>query len=218
MTQQSAYIILGAGGHAAVLADALLATDARVLGFADSDLTRHGAMLCGLPVLGGDDVLSSYDPRSILLVNGLGSLDNRAPSARSRLQQTFTAHGWYFATVIHPDACVSRFARLGSGVQVMAGCVVQTDACIGDGAIINTRAVIEHHTTVGAWSHVAPGATVCGHVQLGEFCHVGAGAVIRQGVQLGAQCLIGAGAAVVKDCPDNVVLVGVPARPLEMKQ
>lgn len=218
MTQQSAYIILGAGGHAVVLADALLAKDVRVLGFADSDLTRHGAKLCGLPVLGGDDVLASFDPQSILLVNGLGSLDNRAPSARSRLQQTLTAHGWNFASVIHPDACISRFARVGAGVQVMAGCVVQANACIGDGAIINTRAVIEHDTTVGAWSHVAPGAIVCGHVQLGEFCHIGAGAVIRQGVQLGARCLVGAGAAVVQDRTNNVVLVGVPARPLKTKQ
>lgn len=217
MTQQAAYIILGAGGHAAVLADALLAADARVLGFADSDPALHGATLCGLPVLGGDDVLASYDPRAILLVNGLGSLDNRAPSARSRLQYARMAGGWCFANVIHPNACVSRFARLGAGVQVMAGCIVQARARIGDGVILNTRSVIEHDTEVGAWSHVAPGATVCGHVRLGEFCHVGAGAVIRQSVQLGARCLIGAGAAVIQDCSDNVVLVGVPARPLEMK-
>jgi UDP-perosamine 4-acetyltransferase len=216
--KQAAYIIMGAGGHAAVLADALLAANARVLGFTDSDPVRHGATLCGLPVLGGDDVLAAYDSRSICLINGLGSLDNRAPSARSLLQQARMAQGWRFSNVVHPSACISQFARFGSGVQVMAGCVVQAGACIGDGVILNTRSVIEHDTVVGAWSHVASGATVCGQVRLGEFCHVGAGSVIRQGVQLGSRCLIGAGAAVVQDRPDEVVLVGVPAQPLERKR
>lgn len=215
---QAAYIIVGAGGHAVVLADALLAADAQLLGFTDSDPARHGATLCDFPVLGDDDALAAYDPRSTWLVNGLGSLDNCSPSARSCIHQTLTARGWRFSSVIHPGACVSRFAQLGAGVQVMAGCIVQAGACIGDGAILNTRSVIEHDTTVGAWSHVAPGATVCGNVQLGEYCHVGAGAVIRQGVQLGARCLIGAGAAVVQDHPGDVVLVGVPARPLETKR
>ncbi len=215
---QAAYIIVGAGGHAGVLADALLAVNASVHGFTDSDPARHGTVLCGLPVLGDDNALAAYDGQAVSLVNGLGSLDNRAPSTRWRVQQALMAQEWRFACVIHPDACVSRFAHLGAGVQVMAGCVIQAGACIGDGVILNTRSVIEHDTVIGAWSHVAPGATVCGQVRLGEFCHVGAGAVIRQGVQIGSRCMIGAGAAVVQDHPDDAVLVGVPARPLVTKR
>lgn len=215
---QSAYIIVGAGGHAAVLADALLAASADVYGFTDIDPARHGALLCGLPVLGDDGALAAHDARAVSLINGLGSLDNCAPSIRWRMQQALTAKGWHFASVIHPDACVSRFAQLGAGVQIMAGCVIQAGACIGDGVIVNTRSVIEHDTVVGAWSHVAPGATICGQVQLGEFCHIGAGAVVRQGVQLGSRCLIGAAAAVVHDHTDGAKLVGVPARPFRAKR
>jgi sugar O-acyltransferase (sialic acid O-acetyltransferase NeuD family) len=214
----TAHIILGAGGHAGVLADALLAGNEAVHGFTDRDPARHGATLCGLPVLGDDDALAAYDLHAVALVNGIGSLDNRAPSVRSRIQQGFMSQGWRFPPVIHPNACVSRFAQLGVGVQVMAGCVVQAGARIGDGVILNTRSVIEHDAVVGAWSHVAPGATICGDVLLGEFCHVGAGAVIRQGVVLGARCLIGAGAAVVQDFPADMVLAGVPARKLETKR
>jgi len=35
-------IIVGSGGHAAVVADALLAADVRVLGFVDTDPARIG--------------------------------------------------------------------------------------------------------------------------------------------------------------------------------
>ena len=47
-------IVIGAGGHAAVVADALLAGGAVVLGFTDPQPARRGSMLCGLPVLGDD--------------------------------------------------------------------------------------------------------------------------------------------------------------------
>lgn len=216
---RSAYIIVGAGGHATVLADALLtAGAAQLLGFTDNDPARRDATLCGLPVLGSDDVLQGVDRQMTWLVNGLGSLDNRAPSARFCVQQALMKKGWRFASVIHPTACVSRFAQLGDGVQVMAGCVVHAGARIGDGVILNTRSIIEHDTEVGDWSHVAPGATICGQVRLGDFCHVGAGAVVRQGVQLGPRCLVGVGAAVIHDFSGDVVLVGVPARRVETRQ
>lgn len=209
----ASYIILGSGGHAAVLADALLAANAQVIGCTDNEPSRHGAMVCGLPVLGSDDVLQSYDPASTWLVNGLGSVSNRAPSARSRLQMSMLAAGWQFPTVIHPSAIVSQFAEIQTGAQILAGVVVQARANIGTGVIINTGSVIEHDVNIGAWTHVAPGATVCGDVSIGEFCHIGAGAVVRQGLHIGGRCLVGAGAAVIKNGHAGEILLGIPARP-----
>jgi len=206
-------IIVGAGGHAAVIADALLAAGAEVLGFTTPDTRRHGEMLCGLPVLGDDQVLSHFNARQLRLVNGLGSVSNEAAPLRYQVQAALLAQGWEFASVIHPGACVSRFATLGPSVQLMAGTIVQAGAVLGTGVILNTHAVVEHDSQIGDWSHIAPGAMVCGQVNLGAHSHVGAGAVIKQGLALGAQTLIGAGAAVVAPFAGHGVLVGVPAKP-----
>ncbi len=203
-------IVIGAGGHARVVADALRGAGSEVLGFVDADSGRHGAQLDGLMVLGGDEMLATYRSANVLLANGIGSIG--IPTRRRAVHEALAADGWRFTTVIHPRATVSPHARLEEGVQVMAGAVVQPGAVIGVGCIVNTGSVVDHDCVLGAQCHVAPGATLSGEVHLGTECHVGTGAVIVQGVTLGARTLIGAGAVVVCDYPGGVTLMGVPAR------
>ena len=211
-------IIVGAGGHAAVVADALLAAGEKVLGFTDADPSLHGRMVCGLPVLGDDRVLDSYTPRTLVLVNGIGGAGSAGGEPlRHRVQLRLAAQGWQFAAVRHPSAVVSPYARIHPGTQLLAASVVQPGAEIGEGAIINTAAVIEHDTVIGTWTHVAPRGLLCGNVVLGARCHIGAGAVVRQGLRLGEDTVVGAGAVVVRDFGGNGLLVGVPARVVERK-
>lgn len=207
-------IVIGAGGHGAVVADALLAAGETVLGFTDPDERLRGRRLCGLMVLGDDEtVLPTHAPAAIRLANGIGGVRGTAP--RQRVQQRLQAQGWRFVSVRHPSAVVSPFARLGDSVQLLAASVVQTGAELGEGCIVNTAAVVEHDCRIGAHVHVAPGALLCGDVVIGARCHIGAGAVVRQGLRLGDDTLVGAGAVVVKDFAGSGTLAGTPARLLK---
>lgn len=205
-------LIVGAGGHAAVVADALLAAGAEVLGFTDRASGLHGQRICGLPVLGDDGVLSQHTPATVVLANGIGTVGASGDHGRRMLQERLGEAGWEFVAVRHPAATVSRFAIIDVGAQLLAGCVVQVGARVGVGAIVNTSAVIEHGVRIGAWTHIAPGAIVCGDVAVGVGCLIGAGAVVRQGLVIGDACVIAAGAVVIRDVPAGSVLVGVPAR------
>ena len=208
-------IVIGAGGHAAVVTDALLAAGRQVIGLTDPASERHGSRVCGVPVLGDDAILARYGRDEVELANGLGSLGGSAMPLRRRVQEQLESQGWRFCRVVHPAAVVSPFAALEPGVQLMAGCIVQPGATVGTGSIVNTAAVVEHDVVVGEWSHIAPGARVCGDVRLGQGSHVGAAAVVRQGLALGPFTLVGIGAVVVKSFDGNATLVGVPARPVE---
>ena len=204
-------IVIGAGGHAVVVADALLAAGETVLGFTDADPRRHGQRRCGLPVLGDDDVvLAGHTKDTIRLANGIGGV--RGTALRQRVQQRLQAQGWQFTGVRHPSAVVSPFARVGDGVQLLAASVVQAGAEIGAGCIVNTAAVVEHDCRLGEQVHVAPRALLCGGVTVGARSHIGAGAVVRQGLRLGDDTVVGAGAVVVKDFLGGGTLVGVPAQ------
>ncbi len=203
-------LIVAAGGHASVVADALLAAGEEVLGFVDVDQACHGSTVCGLPVLGDDRVLDRYAPEAIWLVNGIGG--TRSTTARRAVQHRIEERGWRFVSVRHPSATVSRFARIEESVQLLAASVVQVDASIGEGCIVNTAAVIEHGVSLDAWVHVAPRALVCGDARIGSGSHIGAGAVVRQGIQLGEQTVVAAGAVVVRSFDGGGLLVGVPAR------
>lgn len=203
-------IIVGAGGHGRVLADALLAAGRTVAGFVDASPALHGSTIMGLPVLGDDHRLAAGDHPEADLVNGVGG--PVGGKVRREVQLRLEGAGRRFAGVIHPSAIVSPWAEVDPGAQVLARAVVQAGATVGPGCIVNTGAIIEHDCRLEPFVHVAPGAVLCGGVRVGASSHVGAGSVVRQGVTLGAAVVTGAGAVVVDDCLDPAVLTGLPAR------
>lgn len=199
-------ILLGAGGHAKVLLDALRCNGVEVLGFVGPD-----ALATDLDVkcLGDDDSIENFSVEEVALVNGVGNI-----GLRQRLFDAFKARGYDFAQVIHPSAIVSEADDLAEGAQVMAGSVIQAGVSIGENVIINTGACIDHDCSVGAHSHVAVGAVLAGDVSVGNRVFVGAGSSVIPGVHLGDDAVVGAGAAVICDVAPGKTVVGVPAKEL----
>jgi sugar O-acyltransferase (sialic acid O-acetyltransferase NeuD family) len=204
-------IVVGCGGHAVVLIEALRARGARILAAADSDISKAGASISGIRICGGDDTVFHHQPSAVLLVNGVGSTGD--PAVRRSVFERFKLRGYIFAQVVHPSAVIAGDAELAEGVQVMAGAVIQPRCRIGENTIVNTRAGIDHDGRIGAHVHVAPGATLCGNVTVGDACHIGAGATVIQGVSLAPACIVAAGAVVVREVAQAAMLSGVPAKP-----
>lgn len=203
-------IILGAGGHAKVLIEALQACSAVIEGIVDSNSVLTGSCILGVPILGGDDVVSKFTPSQVRLVNGLGSVN--LPTIRQRLFERFKEDGYNFARVIHPSAVIASDAELGEGSQVMAGAIIQPSCYIGINSIINTRASVDHDCTIGDHTHIAPGVTLSGGVNIGAGSHIGTGATVIQGVIIGIACQTAAGAVVTKNIANGAKVRGVPAR------
>jgi sugar O-acyltransferase (sialic acid O-acetyltransferase NeuD family) len=198
-------IIVGAGGHARVLVDALRTAGRPILGVVDPKLTTDAAGPLGLKVLGGDEALGQYCADKIELVNGIGGTGST--ERRHDVFAQFCARGFRFSSVVHRSAVVSEFAELGQGVQVMAGCVIQCGAIIGANTIINTNASIDHDCKIGQSVHVAPGVTLSGAATIGDRSHIGTGACVIQGIKIGQRCLVAAGAVVYRDLADGQRLV-----------
>ena len=203
-------VIVGCGGHAIVLIEALRRSGADIVAAVDHDSAKHGQDIAGVRIAGGDEALLAHDAGRIYLVNAVGSVG--VPRARKAVFERLKQAGYEFATVVHPGAIVASDAVLGEGVQIMAGAVVQPRCAIGANTIVNTRAAVDHDGRIGAHVHIAPGATVCGDVTIGEACHIGAGATLVQGVSVTAGCIVGAGAVVLRSIDEPGTFCGVPAR------
>jgi len=52
-------------------------------------------------------------------------------------------------------------------------------------------------------------------VTIGDYTFIGPNSVILMGVKIGSKCIIGAGSIVTKDVPDNITVVGNPAKELK---
>ena len=121
-----------------------------------------------------------------------------------------------FERVIHHTAYVSGFASVGMGTVVMPMACINTEAQIGEHCIINTGAIVEHECMIGDFVHISPNATIAGNVKVKKGAHIGLGAQVIQGVTIGENAVVGAGAVVIRDVPDNVVVVGNPAKFLKL--
>ncbi len=113
---------------------------------------------------------------------------------------------------VHPRATVATTARLGEGVIVNAGAVIQPFATIGRGAMIHANVVVDHDSVVGEFANLAPGVDLAGWVTVGPGATLFTGASVIPKVRIGARSIVGAGAVVIGDVPEDSVAVGAPAR------
>lgn len=203
-------LMLGGGGHAKVLIEALRASSAAIAGIVDPDPMLAGATILNVPVLGGDNIVKRFPPGEILLVNGLGSVG--LPVKRQAVFDRFKEDGYRFATVVHPSAIIASDVELEEGAQLMAGVVIQPGCHIGSNTILNTRASVDHDCCIGDHVHVAPGVTLSGGVMVGNVSHIGTAATVIQGIKIGEASIVGAGAVVVNDVTAGATVVGVPAK------
>ncbi len=53
---------------------------------------------------------------------------------------------------------------------------------------------------------------------MGEGTHIGIGACVLPNINIGKWSIIGAGAVVIEDVPDNVIVVGNPAKVINVNK
>lgn len=204
-------VMLGAGGHAIVLLEAIKQAGQRYPEAAVIPDDHPAPVSFPLPIWRESD-LDALSPAEILLINGLGSVENVQQRASVFLR--FKQRGYHFASIIHPATTVAEDLTFGEGVQLMAGSVIQPGVTLEDNVLINTRCGVDHDCHIGKHTHVAPGVTLSGNVRIGDGCHIGSGATIIQGVDIAENVTVAAGACVVTNVAKDSRVAGVPARPL----
>jgi sugar O-acyltransferase (sialic acid O-acetyltransferase NeuD family) len=210
-------VILGAGGHAREVLDVIDAINREkpqfdMLGFiVDPGYEQPGTLINDRPVLGHLDWLEEHK-HEVKAICGVGF---SAP--RYRVVQKVEMLGVQFANLIHPNALLTRWVSLGSGVIITAGCILTNQISIGDHVHINRMSNIGHDNTLEDYVTVSPGVNLSGNVTLSQGCFIGTGASIIEGKTVGAWARIGAGAAVIADIPENSTAVGVPAEVVDTR-
>lgn len=193
-------IILGAGGHAKVVADIAIKSGYNLRGFLDDNAKAD--KILNIPVLGNiQDCLKFSDCQFVI---GIGS-----NAVRKTLSEKYALN---YATLIHPSAQIGLDVKLSAGTVVMANAVINSSAVIGRHSIINTASVVEHDCSVGDFVHISPRAVLCGTVRVGDNVHIGTGAAVINNKTICGDCIIGAGATVVKNITEKGTYIGVPAK------
>ena len=199
-------VILGAGGHAKVIADIVIKSGDNLVGFLDDNLEFKNKEICfGKNVLGTTKEIMKY--KDYYFIIGIGGNLVRKKISKENDLKLYTA--------IHPRAIISGDVKIGEGTVIMAGVVINPGTIIGKHCIINTCASLDHDNILEDYVHISPGAHLAGMVHIKECCWIGVGAIVKNNIVINKDNVIGAGAVVVKDIIESgKTYVGVPAKVL----
>jgi len=201
-------IVIGSGGHAAVIISSLQRLGVEILGATSRDNQKEFEIL-GIPVIGNDEEISAWTPSDLMLVNGIG-MTVAGQSIRHRCAEKMRNLGFHFRTIVDPTAVVASQVTVAEGAQILAGAVVQPRTSIGRDSIVNTGARIDHDCEIEMECHICPGVTLTGGVKVGRGSMIGAGATVIPGITIGECSLIGAGAIVCSDVEPGLHVVPQP--------
>ncbi len=205
-------LIIGAGGHAKVVADILQLCGHHILGCLDDNPQSWGTSCLGLPVLGAIADYAKYQPDGLVI--GIGSNGVRQTLV-NRLGEPARA---LWINAIHPRATFAASAKIGRGVVIAAHAVINPNTIIGNHAIINTGATVDHDCQIGDYAHIAPGSHLAGGVTVGAGAFVGIGTSVVPGVAVGEWATVGAGAVVLRAVPARATAYGVPAKEVQTQK
>lgn len=203
-------IVIGAGGHAKVIIDIIEKENKyEIAGIIDNNPKLWGSKLLGYEILGNEDKLKeiAQNNNEIKVIIGIGNNKDR-----ERINGIIDSLNIPLGKALHPSAQISRNVSIGDGTVIMANVAINIDTKIGKNCIINTGATLDHDNVLEDYVHISPGSHLAGNVTIGEYTHIGTGVSIIPGKYVGSNSIIGAGSTVIKDLPDNVVAVGVPAK------
>ena len=204
-------IILGAGGHAKVLAETAMETGkySKIAFLSDTYSSLNPSItLLGLPIIGKLDYsLNHFEDRNTDYFIGIGDC-----KIRMNWIKRLSTLGVSFPTLIHPSSWVSPSAVIGSGTIIAAHSVVQSDCLLGKGVIINTSSSVDHDSILGDGVHICPGVHLAGNVNIGSCSFIGIGSSVIQGKTIGENVLLGAGSVVTSDLSNDIKAFGNPAK------
>ncbi len=123
-----------------------------------------------------------------------------------------------FANLIHPTAIIPKgFCEIGNGVLFAPLSQLSPDTHISDNCILLPNSFVGHNSFLDHFAHIATNSVVGANVKVGKAVHIGSNATLREKITIGDYSLIGAGAVVLKDVPENSIVVGNPGRILEQR-
>ena len=203
------FCIVGTGGFAREVLCCLLdifennnSSYEDIIYFLDHDGKGAKDELLGFRVL----KISEFNPENFQTVVAIGN-----PKVRQFVVNDLPKNTKY-TTLIHPKAVVSKFAKIGKGSIVTAGCVVTCQIIIGKHAQLNLNTTVGHDVTIGDFFTTATNVSVSGICQVGSRVYFGSNAAIKQGLHVCDDVTIGMGAMVVKSIHSPGTYVGTPAQ------
>jgi len=137
------------------------------------------------------------------------------PKIRQMLRFKVTENGYSLQMLVHPNAFTGAETQIGEGTIIQYGCFVSCNVNIGANALLQPNTTVGHDSVIGSDSVISTYASISGGCAIGDRVYVGLSVPIKENISIGADSIIGMGSAVMRNIPENVIAIGIPARPMK---
>ncbi len=162
--QKMKVIILGAGGHGKVVADAVVKENKfELMGFADDSVSVGTIIYGNYKVICNSTDLNKHAEGFILAI---GNNKIRAEKYNALKSDMIPV------TIVHPFSSLASNVIIGEGTVILAGVVINASVVIGENCIINSKALVDHDSIIGNHSHLGQASVVGSGNKLDEYHHV----------------------------------------------
>lgn len=93
------------------------------------------------------------------------------------------------------------------GPSIYWNCNIASNVTIGYANFIDALTVVGHGVQIGNFCHIAVNVILGGNVVIDDCCYLHSGVIIGHNIRIGSGCIIGAGAVVLRDLPNDSVVV-----------
>lgn len=126
----------------------------------------------------------------------------------------FTENENYEKTMIkhYGGVEIGNNVHIGGQTHIARGTIDNT--VIEDGVKIDTLTHIAHNCIVGKNSALIAGSLIYGSAELGNNVQITSG-IVRNQVSMGDNSFAGIGSVVLKDVPENAIVIGIPAKSIK---
>jgi len=164
----------------------------------------------GYPVLGKVTDAARFNHDDCYFYFSLFSVKNSARMVR--YLKSLNVPDQKFATLVHPSAVVSKSARIGCGVCLMAQSFVGPEASLGNHIIGYGQSYISRNTVLEDYAYLAAKACLGAESVMKKGAYLGLASTVLERKIIGAWAVVGAGANVLDNVAEGEIVVGNPAR------
>jgi len=173
---------------------------------------EKGKSINGYRVLNETEALFSLKKNLEIVVS------NGEPTLRKKIFRNILKNNIPLATLIHPGVKIPKTAIVGRGVVINQRAFISCNTSIGDNCYISSSAVLSHDSILEEGCVICGNVTINGNCHIGKYTFIGSNSGIKENIKIGNYVVVGMCTAVIKDMPDNVVIVGNPARILRSNE
>lgn len=117
-------------------------------------------------------------------------------------------------SLIHPEINIPETTTIGDGTIIQYRCFISCNVTIGENVYIQPHCNISHDDRLADGCMVSGFSNIAGNVKIGKYAYLGLSAIIKENITIGDNAIVGMGSAVFKDVPDEIIVLGNPAKPI----